>query len=191
MRKLRAYSAVLITAGVVLIFISTVLPQLKSEQTLVRKGPGVPLTDGISYWIDTFILPPIDEGSQFYVNLRTERPGNESVTVFPYANGQFIGSKPLVNWVFERDQSSFMVSTVVTVSSSYFVSIYSRMNNYTLTIRSTWSPYDSLRVYLYWGIAALPAGLLILYYDRIRERQERMFRDSVVSQRPAGVDQPV
>ena len=190
MRKLRTYGSTFVVAGILLILVSTVLPQVKSQQTLVKKGPDVKL-EGINYWIDTLILPPIDEGSQFYINLQSEKPGNESITIMPYRNGEIVGDKPLVVKSFGRDESSFMVSTVVRISSSYFVSVISVMNNYTLTIRSTWSPYDSLRVYLYWGLAALPAGFLILYYDGIRERQEKMFRESIAPQGPAGGDQPV
>ena len=68
------------------------------------------------------------------------------------------------------------------MKSEYFVSVVSIRNNYTLTISSIWSPFDSLRAYLYLGISAIPAGLLIIYYDRIVEKRDRMYRDAQSAQ---------
>jgi len=67
------------------------------------------------------------------------------------------------------------------LSSEYIVFIVSIRNTFTLKISANWSPFYNLRVYLYFGIGVIPAGLLIVYYERLKESRERAIREALES----------
>lgn len=164
--------------GVIVIFASTILPIVKLPQTYVKKGPSVKLDSSTQYWIDTMVLPNIDKDTLFSVDLVGEHPGGLGITILPFRDGEVIvGATPLINQIFNPDQQRFTASTNTTIFSEYLVSILSIKNNYTLTISSKWSPFDSLKAYTYLGLSALPAGLLIIYYDNILEKRDRLFKN--------------
>jgi hypothetical protein len=165
--------------GILIVFSSTVLPIVKLPQTLTRKGPSVNLTESQSYWIDTFLLPTIDNDTVIIVTIRGDHPGGLGITVIPFRDGAVVvGALPIINYIENVSQKSFTLSAKTKMMSEYFVSVVSIMNNYTLTIDSIWSPFDSLRTYVYLGISAIPAGLLILYYDNIIEKRDRIYKNA-------------
>jgi hypothetical protein len=180
MRRLRAIGLFLVIAGLVTTLMSTVLPLVKMPQTLVKRGPSVELNENVTYWIDTWILPPIDAGTQVSVDLRARNPGNISIAILPFQGGEVIsGSSPLLTYVFDSTRQTFSANAAAPVTSEYLVSIVCIKNNYTLTINSSWSPFYSIRTYIYLGLGALPAGILIIYYDRILENKDRLIRESL------------
>jgi hypothetical protein len=165
--------------GILVVFSSTILPIVKLPQTFIKKGPSVNLTEYMSYWIDTFILPPIDNDTKVVVTLRGDHSGGLGITIIPFRDSApVVGALPIINYIENISQQTFTLSSKTTMKSEYFVSVVSIRNNYTLTINSIWSPFDSLRAYLYLGLSAIPAGLLIIYYDRIVEKRDRMFKDA-------------
>ena len=83
-----------------------------------------------------------------------------------------MGETPVINYIFDADQETYTTQAKTNLKAEYFVTVFCIKNNYTLTINSVWSPYDSLRAYLYLGLSTLPAGLLIIYYDRIIEERD-------------------
>ena len=177
---MKAAGFLLSTAGMVIILMSTILPLVKFPQTLLRKGPSVKFDEATTYWIDTWILPPIDAGTPFSVDLEAGSPGGLSIAILPSRGGEVIpGSSPLLTHVFEPTQQTLSASKTAPMSSEYTVFIISVRNNFTLTISSKWSPFYDLRVYLYLGLATLPAGLLIIYYDGTKESKERLIREAV------------
>jgi len=184
MHLLRIFGIFLIVAGVVITFSSTILPFVKIPQTFVKKGPSVKLDETTTYWIDTWVLPPIDAGTPFSVELIGAHPGGLTIAVLPSQDSETIpNSRPLLTNVFNSTQNRLYISTTTSVSSQYTVFIVSIRNNFTLTINSRWSPFYNLRVYLYCGIGAIPAGLLVIYYWKIREERERVIREALKADR--------
>ena len=179
MRRLMAFGLLLVIVGVVVIFASTVLPFVKLPQTFVKKGPSVKLNENITYWIDTWVLPPIDVGTPVSVDLEGAQPGGLTIAILPSRGSEVIpGSRPLLTDALNSTQQRLAISKIAPVSSEYTVFIVCIRNNFTLKIDSNWSPFYNLRVYLYFGIGALPVGLLVIYYERIKERQERIIREA-------------
>jgi hypothetical protein len=172
MQRLKAAGLFLVTGGIIILFMSIVLPTIKLTQTLVKNGPSITFDEVITYWIDTWSLPPIDAGTQFSVDMKAKSPGGLSIVILPSKNGEVIpGSTALLIHVFEPTQQTLLVSTTAPMSSEYIVTITCLRNYYTLTINSQWSPFYGLRVLLYLGLLTLPAGLLIIHYTRIKDRQ--------------------
>ncbi|MBS7614466.1 hypothetical protein KEJ18_01845 [Candidatus Bathyarchaeota archaeon] len=180
MRKLKAIGILLLVTGFVVILMSTVLPLVKMPQTFIVKGPSKQLTGNISYWIDTWILPPIDIGTSFSINIEANTPGGISIAILPSRGGEIIlEAAPLLSCIFNSTQKVFSASTIVQTTSEYLVFVVCVRNNFTLMINSSWSPFYSFRILIYPGLGALPAGILIVYYDRILESKERLIREAL------------
>jgi hypothetical protein len=180
MQRLKTFGFLLAISGIVIIFMSTILPTIKLPQTFLKKGPSIKLDENTTYWIDTWILPPITEGTPFSVNLEGSHPGGLGIAILPSRYGEVIaGSSPLLSYVFTPIQQRLSINTIAPMSSEYTVFIGSVMNNFTLTINSNWSPFYVLRVYLYVGLGALPVGLLIIYYSKIKESRENVIREAL------------
>ena len=180
MRRLRAVGLLLTVAGIVTIFVSTGLPLVKLPQTFARKGPSIALDERTTYWIDNWVLPPIDAGTPVLVDLEASIPGGLSIVIFPSQGGEVIpGSSALVTHVFDANQQTFSTSVIAMISSEYIISIVSIKNTFTLTINSKWSPFYGLKAYLYLGLGMLPVGLLIIYSDKINESKERILREAL------------
>jgi hypothetical protein len=179
-RRLFVLGNILIVIGILVVFSSTVLPLVKLPQTLNMKGPSVALTETTQYWIDTIILPTIDNDTLILLNLKAEHGGGIGISIIPYRDGApVVGEMPIINYFFEANEETITTQTRTIMRSEYFVSIVSIRNNYILTISSVWSPYDSLRAYLYLGLCMFPAGLLIIHYDRIVEKRDHMFQSAM------------
>ncbi len=171
MRRLRLLGNLLTVAGILVVFSSTVLPLVKLPQTITKTGPSALTTS--QYWIDTFILPTIDAGTMVTIYLRGDHAGGLGITIIPYQGGSpVVGVPPIINYIFEVDQSTLTAQAKANMTSEYFVTVVTIRNNYTLTLSSVWSPFESLKAYLYPGLSMLPAGLLIIYYDRIIEKRD-------------------
>jgi len=182
MHRLKAIGFILVIMGIMIIFMSTVLPLVKLPQTFIETGPKVELNEDISYWIDTYILPPIDADTPFSVDLEGAHPGGLTIAILPSRDGEVIaGSSPLLTDVFDPTRQRLSTSTTAPMSSEYTIFIVSIRNNFSIRINSIWSPFYNLRVYLYFGIGALPAGLLVLYYERMMEGQRRVIREALKS----------
>lgn len=66
-----------------------------------------------------------------------------------------------------------------TKSGPYLLTITSYNSSYTFYLDSAWSPYYELRASRVFGIAILPVGLVILYYDDMMEKRERIIKDAM------------
>lgn len=177
MHQLKVLGVVLGTVGLGILFMSAILPLVKLDQTLVKTGPNIQFDENISYWIDSWTLPPIDAGTPFSIAVEANSPGGLSIVILPSQEGVVVpGSSALLTHVFESTQQTLLVSTIVPLSSEYFISIVSFRNYYTLTITSKWSPFYFLRVFLYLGLVMLSAGFLVIYYGGVKERQERLLK---------------
>lgn len=180
MHRLKAIGFLLVITGIIIIFMSVILPLVKLPQTFVMRGPKVELNEDTTYWIETCILPPIDAGTPFSVDLEGAHPGGLTIAILPSRDGEVIpGSSPLLTSVLDPNQQGLSTSTTAPMSSEYTIFIVSIRNNFTLMINSNWSPFYNLRIYLYFGIGALPAGLLVIYYERILEGQKRVIREAL------------
>ena len=178
-RRLRLLGNFLTIMGILVIFSSTILPIVKLPQTLIKTGPSVNLSNYTNYWIDTFVIPTIDNDTDVTITLRGDHQGGLGITIIPFKDGAaVVGALPIINFIEEPSQQTFTISAKTSMMSEYFVSVVSIRNNYTLTINSIWSPFDSLRPYLYFGLSEIPAGLLLIYYDRIVEKRDHMYKNA-------------
>ena len=180
MRKLKLFGNLLTITGILVVFSSSVLPLVKLPQTLTKTGPSSMTTGVNQYWIDTFIIPSVDEGTTVTVNLVGARAGGLAVTIIPYKDGApVVGATPVVSYILDETEKTYTVHAKTDISSDLFVSVACIKNNYTITIDSLWSPYNNLRAYTYLGLSTLPAGLLIIYYDRIIEKRDQAIKKAL------------
>src|SRR5512138_3697721 len=120
MRRLRILGNILMVLGILVVFSSTLLPLVKLPQTITKKGP-TSLTSSDQYWIDTFILPTIDNGTTVTVYLVGDHLGGLGITMIPYREGvAVIGAAPIINYIFETDQQTLVGRANASLTSEYF-----------------------------------------------------------------------
>lgn len=180
MRRLKGIGTVLLIVGIAVTFMSTAVPYVKVSQTFYEEGPGIKFNENTTYWINIWIIPPIDAGESLFVMVESSRPGGAQITILPSREGEIIaGATPIVRYALAPNQHTYSTVTVVPLTSEYFVFVASFESNFTLLINSRWSPFYDVRTYVYFGLGGVAAGIVILYYDRIKEKQERMLREAL------------
>ena len=75
LRKLRVLAAILLSLGIGAVIVGMVLPAYKSPQAFTASGPNVTFTADRNYWIDYYLIPPIDEGTPITLTLVSSKPG--------------------------------------------------------------------------------------------------------------------
>lgn len=156
------------------------MPYYKSPQRLEGTGPNVHFTTNLSYAIRSYVIPPIDEGQPINLSVLSDRPGSTTVLLAAFdPQTDTITSPVLVNVVFGKGQKGVAVFTNATKGGPYMLAITSYNSSYTFTLASVWSPFYDLRSFTTYGLLAVPLGLVIVYYDGIVERRERMFEEAM------------
>jgi hypothetical protein len=64
-------------------------------------------------------------------------------------------------------------------SGPYMLMITSYNSSYIFYLDSVWSPFYELRASTTIGLALLPIGIVVIYYDGIAERREKMFKEAL------------
>jgi len=156
------------------------MPYYKSPQRIQGNGPKVKFTSSLPYWIDTYFIPPINVGSPINLSVSSNRTGATTVLLASYdEDSQTIIGPPLVNVVFASSEKGLVVFTDASRSGPYLLRITSYNSSYTFYLSSVWSPFYALRSLTIYGLALLPLGAAILYYDRIVEGRERMAEEAL------------
>ncbi len=180
LRKAKVIGALLVGLGVALMFIGTIMPYYKTQQRLEESGPGVEFTSTRPYWIRAYVIPPIDAGQPVNLSLLSDKPGSTVVLLGPYDPESGTISPPaLVNLGFASDQKGIAVMTHAVKSSAYMLLITSYNSTYKFTLTSVWSPFYELKSLTTIGMGITPFGLIMIYYDRIVERRERMIEEAM------------
>ena len=176
----RAAGISLITLAIICLVLGTVMPFYKSPQKLEGRGPGVQFTSSLPYWINSYLIPPVDSGTQIYLNVLSNRAGATTVLLAAYdQNSQSIIGPPLLNVAFDISQKGLVVYTTATRAGPYLLTITSYNSTFEFSVTSVWSPFYALRSLTIGGLALLPLGTIITYYDRIAERREKMTEEAL------------
>ena len=179
-RKGRVIGYSLITLGVVFLTIGLVMPFYKSPQRLQGSGPNVDFSAKLPYFIRSYIIPPIDDGQPINLSVLSDHPGSTTVLLAAYdSNSQTITGPVLLNVAFAKDQKGVAIFTAAGKTSPYMLQITSYNSSFTFNLTSVWSPFYELRSLATLGLATTPFGLVIVYYDSIAERKEKMFEEAL------------
>ena len=171
----RAAGISVITLALIFLVLGAVMSFYKSPQRLERSGPGVQFTSLLPYWINSYFIPPIDSGSQIYLNVLSNRAGATTVLLAPYdQNTQSIIGPALLNVAFDSSQKGLVVYTRATRSGPYLLTITSYNSTFDFSITSVWSPFYAFRSLTIAALALFPLGAIAVYYDKISERREKM-----------------
>jgi hypothetical protein len=171
-RKGRLFGSSLIVLAVIMIVFGLLMPYYKTSQRLAATGPDIQFTPRQSYWITTYIIPPIDKGTPINLSVLSDRTGATSILLAPYdSQTQNIAGPPIVNVVFAKDQRGFVKFTSAEQSGPYMLMITSYNSSYSICLSSVWSPFYELKALTTIGLAILLIGILASYHDGIVERR--------------------
>ena len=173
---------VLISLGVFFLIVGLIMPYYKTPQRLAGSGPNVEFASDRPYVIKSYIVPPIDEGQPINLSVLSDRPGSTAVLLAAYdQQAQTISGPPLLNVVFAKDQKGMAIFTQASKSAPYTLMITSYNSSYTFTLTSVWSPFYDFKSFTTYGLLTVPLGLVVVYYDGIVERRDRMFEEALRS----------
>jgi hypothetical protein len=176
LRKGKILGGFLFALGIMMLIVGLVMPYYKTQQLLEGTGPNIEFTPQQQYWIKSYIIPPIDVGTPINLSVLSDRPGRTVVLLAIYdQQQQSIVGPALVNTAFAENQKGLAVLTTAPRTSSYMLSITSYNSSYVFSLTSVWSPFYEFRSMTTFGIAVVPLGLIMIYYDGIAERREKMF----------------
>jgi len=151
------------------------MPYYKSPQQLNGTGPSIEFSPSRPYWIDAYLVPPIDEGQPISLTVLSNREGATAVMLAYYDFSlQSIVGPALVNVIFAPNQKGLVIYTKADRSGPYLLSITSYNSSYSFHLTSVWSPFYGLKSLVIYAFGLLPTGLIMVYYDGIVEQRQRM-----------------
>jgi hypothetical protein len=174
--KYRVLGVVLLSLGMVFLILGVVLPEYRTSQTFTASGPNVTFTSERGYWIDFYLIPPIDEGQPITLTLVSSKPGSTQICLGPFdLQTSLFSGPPVVNEMLGQNEAELVVSGRATKAGVYSLRITSWNSTYSVRVQSVWSPYYfSLRYVIVVAGALVLGSLLLLYYGGIVEKRERM-----------------
>jgi hypothetical protein len=174
--RYRVLGAVLLCLGVAFLILGVVLPEYRTSQTFTASGPNVTFTSERNYWIDFYLIPPINEGQPIKLTLVSNKPGSTQICLGPFDLQTSLFSGPLVvNEMLGQDEAELVVSGRATKTGVYSLRITSWNSTYSVRVQSVWSPYHfNLRQVIVFAGAFTLGSLLLLYYDGVVEKRERI-----------------
>jgi len=156
------------------------MPYYKSPQRLEGIGPGIEFTPSRPYWINSYLIAPIDAGQPISLTVLSDREGATTVVLAYYDEvRQSIVAPALVSVVFSPDEKGLSVFTKADRSGPYLLTITSYNSSYTLYLTSVWSPFYALRNLTIYAFGLLPLGLVMIYHDEIVEKREQMEEEAL------------
>jgi hypothetical protein len=179
-RKAKAAGIVLFTLGLIFLFVGVIMPYYKSPQRLEGTGPGVNFTPSRPYWINSYLIPPIDAGRPISLTVLSDREGATTVVLAYFDEAlQSIVAPALVSVIFSPDEKGLAVFTKADRSGPYLLTITSYNSSYTFYLTSVWSPFYGLRNLTIYSFGLLPLGLVMIYYDEIVEKRKQMEEEAL------------
>jgi hypothetical protein len=157
-----------------------VLPAYKSQQAFTATGPHVTFTHERNYWIDFYLIPPIDEGTPIMLAIVSSKPGSTWVFLAPFdLQTESVSGPSVVNEMLGPNDTGLVYFGRATKSAMYTLRISSWNSTYSVRVESRWSRFFQFRYGIVFGAALIPASLLLFYYDGIVERRDRMFEKAL------------
>lgn len=170
----------LVVLGIAMVMVGTVMPYYKTQQRLEGSGPNVEFAVTRPYWIKSYIIPPIDAGQPVTLSVISDKPGSTVVMFAPYdPQSQTLSAPALISTGFASDQKGMAVFTNAMKTAPYMLMITSYNSSYRFALTSVWSPFYELRSLTTFGIGITPFGLIMIYYDGIVEKREKMIEDAM------------
>ncbi len=170
----------LIVLGLFFLTIGFVMPFYKSPQRLQGNGPNVVFSSNLTYAISSYIVPPIDIGQPINLSVLSDHPGSTTVLLAAFnTESQTITGPVLLNVAFAKDQKGVAVFTSAGRASAYMLQITSYNSSFIFNLTSVWSPFYDLRSFATFGLATTPFGLVMVYYDDIAEKKERIIEEAL------------
>jgi len=165
----------LVAFAIALLFtaLCVVLPEVRTDQILVRIGPTSPYGDS-DYTFSGYVIPPVRAGSQIAVAIQGYIPNSLTFSLFPAAGGDLFPTGPALLVLSNFSGAPFRVSMSAPVSGPYAIFISSsNRTGFAIGIRGTWSLFYSLRGYVFEGFfASVAAGLAAYYFRAVEGRKE-------------------
>jgi hypothetical protein len=180
LRRGRFVGGLLVALGLAMLVIGAVMPYYKTQQRLEGSGPNVEFTTKRPYWIKSYIIPPIDAGQPVTLSIISDKPGSTVVMFAPYdPQSQTVSGPALISAGFAGDQKGMAVFTNATKTAPYMLMITSYNSSFRFALTSVWSPFYEVRSLITFGIGITPFGLIMIYYDGIVEKREKMIEDAM------------
>jgi len=162
------------------------MPYYKSPQRLDGSGPGVQFTPDRPYWINSYLLPPIDAGQQIGLTLLSDKPGETVVLLTYYDESlQTIVGPALVDVIFAPSQKGLVTFSIVERPGRYMLVITSFNSSYTFYLTSVWSPFYQFRTLAIYSFGLIPIGFVMAYYDSLLEEREAIAEKALAGIRRA------
>jgi hypothetical protein len=156
------------------------MPYYKSPQRIEGSGPNVEYGSDRPYAVNSYIVPPIDAGQPISLGVFSDRPGSTVVLLAPFdQDSQTIKGPVMVNVVFDKNQKGLATFASASRTDEYMLVITSYASSYTFYLSSVWSPFYQFRYLATFGFLALPFGAVMVYYDGIVERREKMIEQAM------------
>ncbi len=175
----------MLSLGIGALIVGVILPAFKSQQTFTASGPHITFTPERNYWIDFYLIPPIDQGTPIMLSLVSSKPGSTWVLLAPFdLQTESVSGSSVVNEMLGPNDTGLVVFGKATKSSMYTLRISSWNSTYSVRIESRWSRFFDFRYGIVLGAALVPASLFLFYYDGIVEKRDRMYEKAL---REAGV----
>ena len=180
MRKGKFVGGLLVVLGIMMLIIGVVMPYYKTQQRLEGSGPNVEFSAKRPYWIKSYIIPPIDAGQPVTLSIISDKSGSTVVMFAPYdPQSQTVSGPALISAGFAGDQKGMAVFTNATKTAPYMLMITSYNSSFRFALTSVWSPFYEVRSLITFGIGITPFGLIMIYYDGIVEKREKMIEDAM------------
>jgi len=156
------------------------MPYYKSPQRLEGTGPGVNFTPSRPYWINSYLIPPIDAGQPISLTVLSDREGATTVVLAYFDEAlQSIVAPAVVSVIFSPDEKGLAVFTKADRSGPYLLTITSYNSSYMFYLTSVWSPFYGLRNLTIYSFGLFPLGLVMIYYDEIVEKRKQMEEEAL------------
>jgi hypothetical protein len=170
----------MLSLGVGGIIVGLILPAYKSQQTFTASGPKIPFTSERTYWIDYYLIPPIDEGTPILLSLFANKPGSTWVFLAPFdLQTESISGPSVVNEMLGANNTGLVVFGRAPKTSMYSLRISSWNSTYSVRVESRWSRFFQFRYGLVAGAGLIPASLFLFYYDGVVEKRDRMWQEAL------------
>jgi hypothetical protein len=170
----------LLSLGIGAIIVGAILPAYKSQQTFAATGPHITFTSERDYWIDFYLIPPIDEGTPIMLSLFSNKPGSTWIFLAPFdLQTESVSGPSVVNEMLGPTDTGLVFFGRATKSSMYSLRISSWNSTYSVRVESRWSRFFQYRYGIVAGAALVPASLFLFYYDGIVEKRDRMFEKAL------------
>lgn len=157
-------SGVLFVLSIIFLGSTIVLPQVKSSQNVVYRGPAVAYGAGNNV-VSGYYIPVVDAGSKVTVSMDDFLPGAVDISVFPSLMGGI--SPDGVPVYLKTPLINSSVTFTANATQAYGIYVISRNSTrYTLVVEAIYSSFFWLDTYTSVGvILTLSTGILYYFYQ--------------------------